>query len=258
MALDKLHSQEIAQEQFLLRQMLGGRYRHIDEDMREESIDDALLFFLAHPQCFDMSRGDSLDCCLEWRARGYLGARLRGEQRHRQHQTAAGVSDKIFEKIMSEEGVGRRNYIGRERNEREAEEREERLESQRAILKVLMARLKPHDLDGVQLLLAGASSEEWMRHLGIEQLPPKQQQKKVNREKERLIRKLKRWAQDMQRGGAPSRVRVRVGATRFNTDGERELWLMQRKMPYIQQRDCSTERTHCNASCSLLSACCFS
>ncbi|HLI62938.1 MAG TPA: hypothetical protein VKV05_06035 [Terriglobales bacterium] len=64
-----------------------------------------------------------------------------------------------------------------------------------------MARfLKPHDRAGVELLCAGAGCERWIQHLGIEYLLSEEQRRKINAEKDRLKKKLKRWAQKMREG----------------------------------------------------------
>lgn len=46
----------------------------------------------------------------------------------------------------------------------------------------------------------GASLKKWVRHLGIADLPHKEQRRRVNVEKDLLTKKLKRRAQNMQEG----------------------------------------------------------
>ncbi len=191
----------IAHELALLRRRLRGRYNHIDEHLLDGSIEDALLHYRAYPDHFDASRGVPLECYLSWRTRGYLSMALRKEKRHQQHEKAAGVREKNFEKIVSEVRAGRSIYIGRDGSERETEEREEELDRERELLSAIVASLAPCEQAELQLLLAGASRNEWVQHLGIAHLPPKEQQRKVNAEKDRLKKKLKRRAQKMQGGG---------------------------------------------------------
>ncbi len=191
----------IAQELSYLRQKLSRRYRHIDEHLLDASIEDALLYYRRNPHCFDASRGVPLSSYMELWARSYLFRLLRREKRHRRHQKAAGVSERNFEKILSEVRAERSIYTGRDRSGQEAEEREEELDRQRGVVNAIVAQLNPRDRAGVRLLLDGASFEEWVRHLGIEHLPRKEQQHKVNGEKDRLMKYLKRRAQKMQGGG---------------------------------------------------------
>lgn len=204
MSQHKFDPQVIVQERALLRQKLGGRYRYVDTELLEEAIDDALIHYHAHPETFDSSRAASLLSYLVLRVRHYLDKKLQKERRHQQHEKAAGVSDKNFEKIMSEVRVGRGIYVGRDKNDRDAAERQESLERQRAILNAIMADLDTCDLDGVRLLLAGASTDEWVKHLGIEHLPHEEQHAQVKREKDRLIKKLQRRAQKVQGKGSSS------------------------------------------------------
>lgn len=183
-----------------LHQKLSGKYRHIDEQLLGESIENAVLHLLARPERFDASRGVPWSFYLKLWVRSYLDKQLRKEKRHRQHEKAAGVSEKIFEKIVSGVGSGRGIYLGRDRSEQEDEEREEEVERERKVLDAIVAQLNPCDQAEVQLLRVGASREEWVRQLGIEDMPRKEQQRKVDAEKDRLMKKLKRRAQKMPGG----------------------------------------------------------
>lgn len=239
-----------------LHQELSGRYRHVDEQLLVESIEDAVLHLLARPELFDASRGVPRSFYLKLWVRSYLDKKLRKEKRHRQHEKAAGVSEKIFEKIVSEVGSGRGIYLGRDRSEQEEEEREEEVERERKNLDAIVARLNPCDQVRVQLLRVGASREEWVGQLEIEDMPLKEQQGKVNAEKDRLMKKLKRRAQKMPGGGVRFRVGARVRATCFDASGERESWLTHLRKPYIQQVDGSREGKHFSVSYSLFLVCC--
>jgi hypothetical protein len=200
----------LVHELALLRQQFRAGYRHIDEHLLEESIEDALLHYLDNPGCFDASRGASLHCYLAWQTRSCLYRHLRGEARHRQHEKAAGVWEKDFEEIVPEARAERSIYLGRDRSEQEAEVRKEELDRERVILSAIAALLDPWEQAGVQLLLEGVSHEEWVLHLEIEQLPQKEQHHRVNQEKDRLKKKLKRRVQKMQGGNRSIGVRVRA------------------------------------------------
>lgn len=79
------------------------------------------------------------------------------------------------------------------------EEREE-VERERNVLDAVVEHLDPRDRAEVQLLRAGDSREEWVRYLGVEDMPRQKQQRKVDAEKDRLMKKLKRRVQKMQGG----------------------------------------------------------
>jgi hypothetical protein len=232
-----------------LHQRLAGRYRHVDEHLLDGSIEDAILHHLAHPECFASDRGIPLQFYLEMWTRSYLSRRLRTEKRRQQHERTVGISGEIFEKIVSEMRAERSIYLQRDREE---------LADQREALDAIVALLNPYDRAGVELLRAGASREEWIRHLGIGSLPQMEQQRKVNVEKDRLKKKLKRWAQKMQGGGARSQDRRQVRATCFDAGGERKSWLMQLRMSYTKRGDGTVGQKHSRASCSLVSAYCCS
>jgi hypothetical protein len=188
----------IARVKDKLRQKLRRRYGRIDQHLLEESIEDALMHYRNYPEKFDATRGVPLLSYLELWTCHYLDKRLQRVKRRRKHEKAAGVSDKIFEKIVSEMRARGGIYIGKESTEEEAEQLREEAERWKEVLDALLALLNPHDRAGVDLLRIGASREEWIRHLRIEHLPQKEQQRKVNVEKDRLKKKLKRWARKIQ------------------------------------------------------------
>lgn len=183
-----------------LRQKLIRRYGHIDADLLDASIEDALMHYQNRPQCFDASRGVPRLCYLEWRTRHYLDKRFQKVRRRQQHEKAVGVSEKKFEKIVSEVRGRGGIYLGKDRTEQGPDERREESNGWRKVLGRILMLLNTHDRAGVFLFLLGASREEWVQHLGIERLSEREQQQQVNREKDRLMKKLKRWAQKM-RGG---------------------------------------------------------
>lgn len=85
-----------------LHQKLRGNYRRVDEQLLGESIEDAVLHFLADPARFDASQGVPLFFYLELWVRSYLDKKLRKEKRHQKHEKTVGVSEKIFEKKCRE------------------------------------------------------------------------------------------------------------------------------------------------------------
>jgi hypothetical protein len=193
-----------------LRQKLSRRYRHLDTQLLDGSIEDALLHYQRCPQCFDVSRGVPLLYYLVWRTRHYLDKRLQKMKRRRQREKAAGISEKNFEKIVSEVRGRGGIYLGEERTEQEIEEQREEAERRQEGLAALLLHLNSHDRCGLYLFLLGASCEKWVQHLGIERLPPEEQRCQVNREKDRLKKKLRRWAQKM-RGGLDLKTERKFG-----------------------------------------------
>lgn len=185
--------------QAYLRQRYIRRNSHVDAHLLDESIQDALLNYRDHPERFDASRG-SLTHYLWLRTRHYLDKQLQKEKRHRQREKAVGVSEKEFEKIVSEVRVRGGIYLGKDGKAQEAEERQEESVKRDKILWEILPLLPSYDRCGVYLFLLRASREEWVEHLRIEHLPREEQQDRVNREKERLRKKLKRRAQKMQGG----------------------------------------------------------
>lgn len=200
--IDWSDSASIERAKDFLRQKLRGRYGGVDEQLLDESIEDALRHYQNHPESFDLSRGASLYSYLEWKARSYMAVRLRKVSRRRKHEKAIGISDRIFEKILSEMTGRRCINIGKENTaEEEAEQQREEAERRKAVLDAIVADLNPHDQAGVELSRTGAPHEEWVRHLGIERLPENEQRRKIYAEKDRLKKKLKRRARKIQEGG---------------------------------------------------------
>jgi hypothetical protein len=183
-----------------LRQKLIRRYSHIDVHLLDESIEDAVLHYSDHPKNFDASRGVPLSYYLWLRTRHYLDKRLQKVKCRRYHERAVGVSEKNLEKIVSAMRGRRSIYVGKDATERDTEEQRADSEWRRQALDAIVATLDPHDRAGVELLHTGVSCEAWVRHLGIQRLPRNMQQQKVKAEKDRLKKKMRRRAEQMQRG----------------------------------------------------------
>src|SRR5579884_711752 len=193
-----------------LRQKFNGRCSHIDAHLLDGSIEDALLHYRDHPEKFDSGR-TPLSYYLWLRTRHSLDKRLQKVKRRRQHEKTVGVSEKDFEKIVSEVRGTRGIYLGKDGTEQESEERREEVIRQKEALDAIVANLNPHDRVGVDLLRIGASVETWVQHLEIERLPQREQQHTVNLEKDRLKKKLKRRAQKMQGGRLAPRTERKFG-----------------------------------------------
>lgn len=196
--LDPSKLADVAPTMASLRQNFKRKYNSVDEHLLEESIEHAVLHYVADPDCFDASRGVPLPYYLWLWSRSYLDKRLRKNKRRRMHEKAVGVSEKEFEKIMSGNRGGTGIYLGKDENGQEIEEREEELERARSILDVIVPGLDPYNQAAVQLLRDGASGAEWVRRLGIEYLPRKRQQRRIDAEKDRLRKLLRRKAEKMR------------------------------------------------------------
>jgi hypothetical protein len=174
-----------------LHQKLASKYKLVDEHLLDASIEDALLRHLACPERFDAARGTSLLSYLELWTRSYLDKRLRKVKCRQKHEQAVGVSGENFEKIVSENRMERGICL---------QTGKKLLEEWGKALDAIVARLNPRDRAEVQLLRDGDSFEEWVRHLRIEHLPFEEQRHKVNAEKDRLKKKLKRRVESANYG----------------------------------------------------------
>lgn len=174
----------------LLIRLLSRKHPH-DWDEATESAEEALLGYLSEPDRFDPCRGCSLVTWLAIQARGHMSHLLRKEASHEKHEKAVGIAEKIFEENMSEMSVEMAISKGRD---------EEKIEEWRQELDDLLQMLNPCDCDGVVLLRRDAPREEWVQHLQIEYLPVKEQRHRINAEKDRLKKKLRRLAQRMPGG----------------------------------------------------------
>lgn len=174
-----------------LERMLGQAKPSIEKAMVAESAEDALLDYLSRPERFDPSRGVPLLRWLFIQARGHLSNKLRQKRSRQQHERPVGVRGEQFEKFVSEMSHEMTTYQGKEK---------EALAEERLVLDNLVMRLSFDDREEVALLRRGASFKEWVQLLGIDNYPAEVQHKKINAEKDRLKKKLKRWAQKMPRG----------------------------------------------------------
>ncbi len=158
----------------------------VDMDLAAESTENALLDYLSNPRRFDVTRGVFLGYWLWLQARGHLSRLLRRERSRQAHEQAVGVTDKNFENSLSKVSLEMAIYRGRKR-----EETGEQLQA----LHNLLPRLSLYERMEVELLRCGTRFEEWVDYLGIAHLPLIDQRRKVNAEKARLKKKIRRLAQ---------------------------------------------------------------
>ncbi len=189
-----------------LTRMLGRKHPR-DQEEAAESVEEALLKYLSAPERFDPCRGCTLVTWLAIQARGHMSHRLRKKASRQKHEKVVGVAERIFEEKLSEMGVEMAICKGRY---------EHKIEEWRQKMDDLLQMLKPCDCNRVALLRRHAPCEEWVQHLHIEDLPEEEQRYTINREKDRLKKKLRRLAQRMQGGGGKESLLVarRVGLNR--------------------------------------------
>lgn len=168
-----------------LRRTLSYRQLGMDEHLAAESAENALLVYRKDPQRFDATCGAPLASWLLIQARGHLSNLLRRERRHKAKEWAVGAMDEKFEKFLSEKRVEMTIHIRRDEDETQEWQR---------ILDRLLRRLSLRDRMGVELLSRGGSFEEWIEYMGIAGLPTNEQRQRVNMEKTRLTKKLRRLA----------------------------------------------------------------
>jgi hypothetical protein len=169
-----------------LSQRLVYRRAGVDAHLAAESADIALLNYLANPGRFDPGRRVPLGYWLWVQARGHLSHLLRRERRHQSHQWTVGVGDENFEKCLSKMGLER--AICKGRDDAGIEEWRQALEES------LLPRLSLFDRLGIELLRRDAPFGEWVEHLRITPLPTAERRRKVNAEKARLKKKVRRLA----------------------------------------------------------------
>jgi|SRR5579875_3209039 len=181
-----------------LIQRLSSCRPRVDAHLVAESAENALLDYRKSPQRFDATRSVPLGHWLLLQARGHLSNLLRRERRHWVHEKAVGVADKIFEKFLSQMGVERTIIIRRDEDET--------TEQRRRTLNSLLLRLNPVDRAEVELLRREkVLFEEWVAQLGIASLSTAEQHHRVNAEKARLKKKLRRLVRKDGNGSEEAR-----------------------------------------------------
>jgi len=159
---------------------LGHNSPAPDEHALNDSLEDALRNFLVHPAHYHADCGLTVAGYLRMVARGAFANRRRSQSRRRKREKTLGVYPQEFENIFGNDGGNKPSTGQYDIGE---------------VLEQFRKTLPAADLPAFDLLRAGAPQEDWVRHLQLEGRPEEEQRRRINREQERLKRKLRRRAQ---------------------------------------------------------------
>lgn len=162
-----------------LSEAVGRGCRHTDEQLIHDAVVTVLLDYCERPTQFDASRGVPLEGFLQFTARRKLANALRSERQRKEREREVG-SEK-HELCVADDPVA--GNIRQEDLARLAERREE----------ILAALTSPTDRDVILLWLDGVrDSSAYAAVMHITHLPTNEQRAEVEREKERILRFLRR------------------------------------------------------------------
>lgn len=180
-----LRSDRVASEEFLrlvlpcLLEEIARRFPRADEHLISDGVIDALLDYCAHPQGFDTSKDVPLDRFLATAAWRNVDNLLTGERRRKLRERKVGSEKR--EAVVALDPVAR--------NIRQEELQQ--LDKKQAAM--LAALDDPKDKEILRLKLDGVrDTEGYARVLNITHLPVAQQREEVKRQKDRVIRFLRR------------------------------------------------------------------
>jgi len=163
-----------------LTQEVSAQFRHTDQHIIWDGVIDAMLDYCARPQQFDAERGVSLTRFLRLAARRNIMNRLRGEQRRKAREEAAGHAWAVSS-VELDPAVG---------NLLQKEESTQRQQQQAVLTKALP---NPGDQQLLALRLQGVRrTEAFAEILGITHLPIEIQRREVKRAKDRIDKMLRR------------------------------------------------------------------
>lgn len=177
---ERLASEELSR--FVLPALvdeLVRRLPRVDEHLIRDGVIDAVLEYCTDPQRFDAGRGVPLDRFLATAAWRNVDNLLVAERRRKQREREAGAKNREAD-------------VGLDPLARNIQQEEQRAAEQKR--QALFAALKTQqDRDMLALWLDGVKdTREYARVLNITQLPFEQQKGEVYRNKERIIRFLRR------------------------------------------------------------------
>ncbi len=166
-----------------------------DPHLIAECVDDTLLAYAAEPGRFRTARNVRLLTYLTGCAKKRLANALRKEETHRRHEQASGL---YLEGGRNISGSPSELCAGGDNISVEGSLETQRLQ---ALLKVLSA-LSAREQEEVALLIANRRpTRVWAMLLGVGSCPPQEQKRRVHREKDRLVRRLRRHAEKEMRKG---------------------------------------------------------
>jgi DNA-directed RNA polymerase specialized sigma24 family protein len=163
-----------------LTQEVSAQFRQIDQHIIWDGVIDAMLDYCARPQQFDAERGVSLKRFLRLAARRNVMNILRGEQRRKVREEAAGHAWAAAN-VELDPAAG---------NLFQKEESAQRQRQQTALTNALQ---NPNDQQLLALRLQGVRrTEAFAEILGITHLPIETQRREVKRAKDRIDKMLRR------------------------------------------------------------------
>jgi RNA polymerase sigma-70 factor (ECF subfamily) len=163
-----------------LTREVSAQFRHTDQHIIWDGVIDAMLDYCARPQQFDAERGVSLKRFLRLAARRNVGNILRGEQRRKVREEAAGHAWTVSS-VELDPAAG---------NLLQQEEATQRQRQQAALTQALQ---NPNDQQLLALRLQGVRrTEAFAEILGITHLPIEMQRREVKRAKDRIDKILRR------------------------------------------------------------------
>jgi RNA polymerase sigma-70 factor (ECF subfamily) len=163
-----------------LTQEVSAQFRQIDQHIIWDGVIDAMLDYCARPQQFDAERGVSLKRFLRLAARRNVMNILRGAQRRKVREEAAGHAW-AASSVELDPAVG---------NLLQKEESTQRQRQQTALTNALQ---NPNDQQLLALRLQGVRrTEAFAEILGITHLPIETQRREVKRAKDRIDKMLRR------------------------------------------------------------------
>jgi len=177
---DRLASEELSR--FLLaplQEEIARRFRRMDEQLVSDGLIDAVLDYCAHPTQFDVGRDVPLDRFLATAARRNVENLLTGERRRKQRERKVGSKKREADVAL--------DPVARNIQQEELQQ----LDKKQAAM--LAALDDPTDKAIVRLKLEGVrDTGDFARVLNITHLPVAQQREEVKRQKDRVIRLLRR------------------------------------------------------------------
>jgi DNA-directed RNA polymerase specialized sigma24 family protein len=163
-----------------LTQEVSAQFRHTDQHIIWDGVIDAMLDYCARPEQFDAERGVSLKRFIRLAARRNVVNMLRGEQRRKVREEAAGHA-------WAASSVELDPVAG---NLLQKEESTQRQRQQTALANALQ---NPNDQQLLALRLQGVRrTEAFAAVLGITHLPIETQRREVKRAKDRIDKMLRR------------------------------------------------------------------
>jgi RNA polymerase sigma-70 factor (ECF subfamily) len=163
-----------------LTQEISAQFPHTDQHIIWDGVIDAMLDYCARPQQFDAERGVPLERFLRLAARRNVMNRLRGEQRRKVREEAAGHA-------WAASSVELDPAAGNLR------QRDESMQQQRQRAALTQALQNPNDQQLLALRLQGVRrTEAFAEILGITHLPIEIQRREVKRAKDRIDKMLRR------------------------------------------------------------------